>query len=83
MVGKGLPIIEATEPYAFHLESANDFQSSDDYLNTVHFSDTCENSLEGTAPFFDDWLSCGAFSCTALPSPSIRLQPNDLLRHNY
>ncbi|VDK39637.1 unnamed protein product [Taenia asiatica] len=47
MVGKGLPIIEATEPYAFHLDSANDFQSSDDYLNTVHLSDTCDNSLEG------------------------------------
>ncbi|KAL5971024.1 hypothetical protein TSMEX_001242 [Taenia solium] len=46
MVGKGLPIIEATEPYAFHLDSANDFQSSDDYLNTVHLSDTCDNSLE-------------------------------------
>ncbi|KAL5104261.1 hypothetical protein TcWFU_004600 [Taenia crassiceps] len=47
MVGKGLPIIEATKPYAFHLDSVNGFQSSDDYLNTVNFSDTCDNSLEG------------------------------------
>lgn len=45
MVGKGLPIIEATEPHAFHLD--NDFQSSDDYLNAVHLSDTCDNALEG------------------------------------
>ena len=51
MLDNDLPIIEATKPYAFHLDSANNFKNPIEYAPDVQPFDDCDSTLEGIVHF--------------------------------
>ncbi|VDL59405.1 unnamed protein product [Hymenolepis diminuta] len=49
IVENGFPIVGSTEPYAFLLDSSGEVQNSDDFVDNIQLTESCEDSPEDCA----------------------------------